>query len=81
MTTIFFFDVDEFRPLIEAAGRRQAVSVHQVGPYVAVAAAGPIEIDRRESGVRHAVWYSALAGVVDGRVEQFDKECLRVLPA
>ena len=53
----------------------------QIGPYVAVAAAGPIEIDRRESGVRHAVWYSALAGVVDGRVEQFDKECLRVMPA
>src|SRR5688572_22107854 len=80
VTTIFVFDMDEFRPMIDAAGRRQEVSVRRVGSYVELTASGPIEIDRRESGVRHAVWYSALAGVVDGRVEQFDKERLLVVP-
>ena len=81
MTTIYVFDVDEFRPVIDAAGQRQSVSVRKVGPNVEVTADGPIEIGRRESGVRHAVWYSAVAGVVAGRVEQFDKEQLRVVPA
>ena len=81
MTAIFVLDVDEFRPVIEAAGKRQPVEVRRVGAYAELRADGPIEIDRKESGVRHAVWYSVLAGVADGRVERFDKELLRVVPA
>jgi hypothetical protein len=80
MTAIFVLDVEEFRPLIEAAGLRQSVKRRRFGPYVELSSDGPIEIDRRESGVRHAVWYSALAGVRAGRVVQFDKEALKVVP-
>jgi hypothetical protein len=80
MTAIFVLDVDEFRPVIEAAGRRQPVESRRFGPYIELSADGPIEIDRRESGVRHAVWYSALAGVRAGRVVQFDKDALKVVP-
>jgi hypothetical protein len=38
-----------------------------------------IIIDRRSTGCRHAVWYSALAGLQDARVVQHDKNALRVV--
>lgn len=81
MTTILVLDVEEFRPVIEAAGKRQQVTSRRVGPYVEISTDGDLVIDRRESGVRHAVWYSALAGVRDGEVVQFDKDALKVVPS
>lgn len=40
---------------------------------------GQIVIDRRATRCRHAVWYSALAGLQDARVLQHDKNALRVV--
>jgi hypothetical protein len=42
--------------------------------------AGQIIIDRRATGCRHAVWYSAIAGLQDARIVQHDKNALRVVP-
>ena len=41
--------------------------------------AGQIVIDRRATGCRHAVWYSALAGLEAARVAQHDKNALRLV--
>lgn len=38
-----------------------------------------IVIDRRATGCRHAVWYSALAGLQDACVVQHDKNALRLI--
>lgn len=38
-----------------------------------------IIIDRRATACRHAVWYSALAGLQDALVVQHDKNALRVV--
>ena len=38
-------------------------SVGKVGPYFEITADGPIVVDRRATGCRHAVWYSCIAGV------------------
>lgn len=40
---------------------------------------GEIVIDRRATGCRHAVWYSAVAGLQGSRVAQHDKNALRVV--
>jgi hypothetical protein len=54
--------------------------VEKVGPYFRIAAdAGEIVIDRRATGCRHAVWYSAIAGLQDARVVQHDKNALRLV--
>ncbi len=38
-------------------------------------------IDRRSTDCRHAVWYSAVAGVSrDAHITQHDKDALRVEP-
>lgn len=42
--------------------------------------AGEIVIDRRATGCRHAVWYSAIAGLRDARIVQHDKNALRIAP-
>ncbi len=39
-----------------------------------------IIIDRRATGCRHAVWYSAVAGLRRARIAQHDKNALRVVP-
>ena len=42
-------------------------------PYLEVAAAGSIHIDRNATGCRNAVWYSSVAAVTDGRLGNWDK--------
>jgi hypothetical protein len=82
MTTLYVLDVPENAGVAKAAAEDPAVSVGRVGPYFEITAGGAITIDRRATGCRHAVWYSAVAGVPrDSRITQHDKNALRVEPA
>ncbi|BCJ50378.1 hypothetical protein Asp14428_18530 [Actinoplanes sp. NBRC 14428] len=78
MPTVYVLDVPENRPVVEVASRDDRVAVRAVGPYTRLSSSAPIVIDRRETGCRHAVWYSCLAGLAAGRVVQWDKNALRV---
>ncbi|MBF6140179.1 hypothetical protein [Nocardia farcinica] len=78
MTALFVLDVPENKPVAEVAGRDPAVSVDRVGPYFKISAPGPIRVDRRATGCRHAVWYSSVAGLIDSRIVQWDKDALEV---
>ena len=81
MTTLYVLDVPENLPLPKVAAEDLAVAVGRIGPYFVISAPGPIVIDRRSTGCRHAVWYSAVAAVArDGRIVQHDKDALRVEP-
>lgn len=81
MTELYVLDVPENATLPEIAGEDGSVTVGKVGPYFQIASDGPIVIDRRATGCRHAVWYSAIAGVRKGRIVQHDKDALRLEPA
>lgn len=78
MTTFYVLDVPENTTVPEVAARDSTVNVDKVGPYFEVTSPNPIVVDRRATGCRHAVWYSALAGLRDSRVTQHDKDALRV---
>ncbi|MFC3456531.1 hypothetical protein [Amycolatopsis speibonae] len=80
MTTLFVLDVEDFRPLAEVASKDPDVTVRQRGPYLEVAAAGPIRIDRNATGCRNAVWYSSVAAVEGGQVTHWDSSELVVEP-
>jgi hypothetical protein len=80
MTTLFVLDVPENVPLAEVAARDPRVTVGRTGPYFQITAPGPIVIDRRATGCRHAVWYSSVAGLRAARIVQHDKDALRVEP-
>jgi len=82
MTTLYVLDVPENTAVAKVAAQDPAVSVGRVGPYFEITADGPITIDRRATGCRHAVWYRTVAGVPrDSRITQHDKNALRVEPA
>jgi hypothetical protein len=81
MTTLFILDVPENVPVAEVAARDPLVTVGRIGPYFQITSAGPITIDRRATGCRHAVWYSSVAGLSNARIVEHDKDALRVEPA
>ncbi|WP_040840476.1 hypothetical protein [Nocardia brevicatena] len=80
MTTLFVLDVPENTPVATVAGEDPAVTVDRVGPYFKITSTGPIVIDRRATGCRHAVWYSSVAGLVDSVIVQWDKDAMTVVP-
>lgn len=81
MTALYVLDVPENTPVAKVAGEDATVTVGKIGAYFEITADGAIVIDRRATGCRHAVWYSAVAGVRDGRVVQHDKDALRLEPS
>jgi hypothetical protein len=80
MAGVFFLDVPENRPVVAVAERDPLVHVTRRGPYFEVRAESPIEIDRRATGCRHAVWYSCVAGLDGFRIVGWDKDSLRLAP-
>jgi hypothetical protein len=78
MTCLFVLDVPENEGVVRVAAEDPANAVDRVGVYWRIRAAGPIVVDRRATGCRHAVWYSAVAGLGESRITQHDKDALRV---
>jgi hypothetical protein len=81
VTTLYVLDVPENVTVAEVAGQAPDVTVSRIGPYFEISAPGPIVIDRRATGCRHAVWYSCVAGLRASAITQQDKDALRVDPA
>lgn len=75
---LFVLDVPENEGFIKVATQDPASQVDHVGPYWRISAQTTIVIDRRATGCRHAVWYSAVAGLEDAVITQHDKDALRV---
>ncbi|MFT4395399.1 hypothetical protein ACLTEW_10735 [Gordonia lacunae] len=80
MTTMFVLDVPENTAVAAVAGEAPGVTVDHVGPYFRITADDAIVIDRRATGCRHAVWYSSVAGLLESRISQWDKDALKVEP-
>ncbi|TCK22011.1 hypothetical protein [Pseudonocardia endophytica] len=80
MTALYVLDVPENTGIAKLASRDTTVTVGRIGPYFAITSDATIVIDREASGCRHAVWYSAVAGVGDGEIVQHDKIALRIEP-
>lgn len=80
MAAIYLLNVPEFRPIADAA-RTQGLTVSSVHgeAYLCVSRPGSIEIRRQGSGVKLPVWFGAPTGGIEGRIEQFDRELLRVV--
>jgi len=80
MTTLFILDVPENVSVPAVAARDPDVDVARVGPYFKITTQGELVIDRRATECRHAVWYSCVGGLADGRIVQHDKDALRIAP-
>lgn len=78
MAALYVLDVPENDRFVAVARQDRANLVTRVGPYFRVSATSDIVIDRRATGCRHAVWYSAVAGLETSVITQYDKNALRV---
>ncbi len=78
MAVVYVLDVPENDGFIDVARQDRGNLVTPVGPYFRISAPGDIVIDRRATGCRHAVWYSAVAGLEASVITQHDKNALRV---
>lgn len=75
---MFVLCVPENTGVVSVASGLETVTVRNIGPYAVLESDGPIVIDRRATGCRHAVWYSCVAGLAGCRIVQWDKDALRV---
>ncbi|MEV8062658.1 hypothetical protein AB0P37_41175 [Streptomyces antimycoticus] len=81
MITLYVLDVPENEGLVRQAEAMAEVNVRTVGPYFELSTDTELTIDRRATGMRHAVWYSCVAGTGGGAIiTQWDKDALRVKP-
>ncbi|RFS87495.1 hypothetical protein D0T12_04570 [Actinomadura spongiicola] len=78
MPRMYVLGVPENEGFLDVAEQDARLTIDSVGPYFRISSAGPILIDRRATGCRHAVWYSAVAGLENAIITQHDKDALRV---
>lgn len=80
MIALYVLDVPETTGLLQVAEQLPAVRIRGVGPYFELSADDAIVIDRRATGMRHAVWYACVAGTSGAAISQWDKDALRLEP-
>ena len=77
---VFVARVDEFAPLVRAAEKNPDCRVSTSNDYHVIEADGPIEFERKVVDFRPALWYGMLTGGVQGRIERYDRDVLRIVP-
>lgn len=78
---VFVLDVEEFRPLVDAARAMPGASVGgPVQGYFRISAPDAIEFNRKALGFKPAVWYGAMTGGLQGRIVEFGRDILRIEP-
>jgi catechol 2,3-dioxygenase-like lactoylglutathione lyase family enzyme len=77
---VHIVDVPEWESAIAWARERPNLKVTERGDYQVVTGVdgAPIEFNRKEAGLRPALWYTLPAGGLEGRITQFDRDVLRV---
>lgn len=82
MVSIYVLDVPEFAALVVDAKRRNDCRVARARDhYYRIDSDGPIEFSRRTLGLKPAVWYGLFTGGLDGVIERFDRDVVRIIPA
>ena len=77
---IYVLDVPEFSALVTTLRDTPGISIEKHGDYFVARSAGEIVVQRRATGVGHAVWFGALTGGIRGRIVTFSGDELRVAP-
>jgi hypothetical protein len=76
----FVLDVPEFSALARIAEQDPNCVVHPVvGGYRFVQFSGAVSIRRQDTGLTEAVWFGCLTGGLDGKIDVFDKDVVRLV--
>jgi len=77
---IFVLNVPEFASLTEAARRLPSCHVETLGDYTVISSDVPIAFERRALGLKPAVWYGLFTGGLNGRIESYERDVVRIAP-
>lgn len=78
---IYVLDVPEFKALLEAAEASPGYATQPAdNGYVRIVGNPGLRFQRKELGFKPAVWYGALTGGLNGRIERFDMDVLAIEP-
>jgi hypothetical protein len=78
---IFVPVVDEFASIVNDASTRDDCRVAQFPGYTMIEADQPVEFRRKTLGLKPAVWYGLFTGGLQGTIETFDRDVVRIIPA
>lgn len=80
MSGFYVLDVAEFVPLVQAAQLHPRCRVHDVlAGYRYVEFDDAVTIERRDTGLKEAVWFGCLTAGLDGKIVEFTAERLRLV--
>ncbi|WP_428394351.1 hypothetical protein [Lichenicoccus sp.] len=80
MSGFFVLDVPEFSALAHVAEQNPNCVVHPAGGgYRYVQFHGAIDIRRQDTGLSEAVWFGCLTGGLDGKIDTFNKDVIRLV--
>lgn len=77
---IYVLNVPEFSSLIDAARAMPACQLTVDGDYTVISSETPVAFERRALGLKPAVWYGLFTGGLDGRIESFERDVVRIAP-
>ncbi len=78
---IYVLDVPEFKALLDAAEASPGYATQPAdNGYVRIVGNPGLRFQRKELGFKPAVWYGALTGGLNGRIERFDMDVLAIEP-
>jgi catechol 2,3-dioxygenase-like lactoylglutathione lyase family enzyme len=78
---IFVPRLDEFSSIVRDASSRSDCRVSAEGGYDVIESDSPLEFGRKALGLKPAVWYGLFTGGVQGRIDTFDRDKVRIVPA
>jgi hypothetical protein len=77
---IFVPALVEFASVVDAARRNPGYRVSQPSPgYFLIESKEALEFNRKELGLKPAVWYGLFTGGLCGRIDTFDKDRVRIV--
>lgn len=80
MSGFYVLDVGEFAPLVDSARANPRCRVHEPrAGYRLVEFDDWVVIDRRDTGLKEAVWFGCLTAGLDGRISEFNSDRLRLV--
>lgn len=77
---LFVLNVPEFSALVDAARQLPACHIEHLGDYTMISSAEAISFERRALGLKPAVWYGLFTGGLDGRIESYERDVVRIAP-
>jgi hypothetical protein len=79
MAVLYVLDVPEFSPLVDFANGAVDLTVTDHGAYKKIKAVDTLTIPREDTGMDPAIWFGALVGGFEGRVEEFSESFLKIV--